>query len=117
MPSSKKYKANRKSHYKHEEKRRKINQRTKGDPKASKPKVERAKLRKKLGLKVGDKATAGHTGKGKLSNRLSGKRKGPLKGRKQSAKSNYGAGGASVRGKKKAVAKKGRGYAGRKKSA
>lgn len=103
MPSSKRYKANRKSHYKHEEKRRKINQRTKGDPKASKPKVERAKLRKKLGLKPGDKQTAGHTGGGKLSKRLSGKRKGPLAGKRQSAKSNYAAGGASVRGKRKVV--------------
>ena len=101
MPSSKKYKANRKSHYKHEEARRKKLHGTKADPKASRVKVERAKLRTKLGLKKGDKATAGHTGKGKLSNKKLGKR--PLAGKRQSAKSNYAAGGKSVKGAAKRV--------------
>ena len=114
MPSSKKYKANRKDHYKHEEARRKKLHGTKSDPKASRVKKERTNLRKKLGLKVGNKLTAGHTGTRKLSNRKLGKT--PLPGRKQTAKSNYGAGGSLVKGKPKAVAKKG-GYGGRKKRA
>ncbi len=101
MPSSKKYKANRKSHYKHEEARRIKLHGTKKDPKASRVKVERQKLRKKLGLKKGDKATAGHTGKGKLSNRKLGKK--ALPGKRQSAKSNYAAGGRSVKGPSKRV--------------
>ena len=117
MPSSKKYKANRKSHYKHEEARRKKLHATKADPKASRVKVERQRLRDKLKLKPGSKLTAGHTGKGKLANKKLGKK--PLAGKKEKGPGkggNYAKGGASVKGKVKAVAKKG-GYGGRKKRA
>jgi len=114
MPSSKRYVRERKKHYKHEEARRKKLHGTKADPKASRVKVERAKLRKKLGLKKGNPKTAGHTGGRKLSKRKLGKK--PLRGKVQTAKANYGAGGRLVRGKAKAVAKKGKGYSGRKKS-
>lgn len=101
MPSSVKYKRERKKHYKHEEARRKKLHGTKSDPKASRVKVERQRLRTKLGLKRGDKATAGHTGGGKLSKKKLGKK--PLAGKRQSAKKNYGDGGRSVTGKSKAV--------------
>ena len=101
MPSSVKYKRERKKHYKHEEMRRQKLHGTKSDPKASRVKVERQRLRKKLGLKKGDKATAGHTGGGKLSKKRLGKK--PLSGKIQSAKSNYASGGRLVKGKSKAV--------------
>jgi len=114
MPSSKRYVRERKKHYKHEEKRRKKLHGTKADPNASRVKVERAKLRKKLRIPKGSKLTAGHTGKRKLSKRKLGKK--PLRGRVQTAKANYAAGGRLVKGPTKAVAKKGKGYSGRKKS-
>lgn len=121
MPSSKRYLAKRKAKggkpnpvLRHEEARRKKLHGTKSDPKASRVKVERARLRKKLGLKKGNKATAGHIGNTKLSKRKLGKK--PLRGKKQPAKTNYAAGGRLVKGKTKAVAKKGKGYSGRKKS-
>ena len=94
MPSSKAYTANRKSKYKHEEAMRKKREATKGDPKATKPIMERARLRKALNLKKGDPRHAGHTGAGTLAKKLKGRTaKGGLGGKRQGAKSNMSAGG------------------------
>jgi hypothetical protein len=92
MPSSKRYKANRKDHYAQERRTKIKREGTKADPKATRTTVERARLRKKLGLKKGNPAQAGHTGRGKLANKLKG-RKSTAPGRKQSAKLNQRAGG------------------------
>lgn len=91
MPSSKAYKANRKSKYKHEEAMRKKREATPGDPKATKPIVERARLRRKLGLKKGDKQQAGHKLKGTLAKKLRTSK--AVGGARQNAKSNMSAGG------------------------
>ena len=93
MPSSVRYKANRKSHYGQEEKTRKKREGTPSDPNASKPRIDRAKLRKKLGLKKGNPTHAGHTAlKGKtLAKTL--KKGGKTTGKKQNAKANMSAGG------------------------
>lgn len=87
MPSSAKYKRERKKHYAQERRTKIRREATKSDPKATRTTVERNKKRKALGLKVGDKRQAGHVGKGKLA------KTGPRKARKQSARSNMSAGG------------------------
>ena len=117
MPSSKKYAAKRKAKggkpnptLRHETARQK---KLHGTKTLTKMKNSRRKLRTKLGLKKGDPRTAGHKG-GKLSTKLKKGGKGGG-GRIQSAKANFGAGG-SKKHTNKAVAKKGRGYGGRKKS-
>ena len=118
MPSSKKYKAKRKAKggkpnatLRHEAARQK---KLHGTKTLTKMKTARKKLRTSLGLKVGDKRTGGHRG-GKLSTKIKKGGKGGG-GRIQSAKANFGAGGAKKH-TNKSVAKKGKGYSGRKKKA
>jgi len=91
MPSSKNYKRD----YKQERRTKIKREATKSDPKATRTTVERNKKRKALGLKVGDKRQAGHTGSGKLA------KTGPRAAKAQSARSNQAEGGrkGSTKGK------------------
>ena len=92
MPSSKRYKANRKDHYGQEKKTKIAREGTKADPKATRTTVERNRLRAALKLKKGNKLQAGHTGSGRLASKLRG-RKNTAAGKPQSAKTNMSAGG------------------------
>ncbi len=89
MPSSPNYVRKYKQEAKTETKRRKAQ----GDPtkKGTRARSARNKLRDTLGLKVGDKRHAGHSGKKKLVVTKKGTTGG--KGRAQGAKSNTSAGG------------------------
>ena len=89
MPSSKNYVRNLKQEMRTERKRRKVQ----GDPtpKGTRARSARNKLRKKLGLKVGDPRQAGHTSGKKLNVKVRGSTGG--KGRVQNARSNSSSGG------------------------
>ena len=89
MPSSAKYKRERKSHYAQERRTKIAREATKADPKATKSTSQRNAARKKLGLKVGDPRQAGHVS-GKIAGK-GGKTGGRVK--VQSARSNMSAGG------------------------
>jgi len=91
MPSSVKYKRERKKHYAQERRTKIAREATASDPKATKSTSQRNAARKKLGLKVGDPRQAGHVS-GKLAKK-GGKTGGAVK--VQSAKSNMSAGGKS----------------------
>lgn len=106
MPSSAKYKRERKKHYAQERRTKIAREATPSDPKATKSTSQRNAARSKLGLKVGDPRQAGHV-KGKLAKK-GGKTGGAVK--VQSAKSNMSAGGKSGnKAGKAAGGRKGRG--------